>query len=62
MSNLNVTIHTIAGTFVVPADKQADLILWLQHNAIKIGAEAVKEQSQNSNRNYPGRQLINESI
>ena len=57
---MNITIQTVAGIYVVPADKQPDLILWLQKNAIKVGQESVREQAPQNNQTYPGRQLINE--
>lgn len=64
---MNITINTISGTFVVPAERQSDLIMWLERNAIKIGGqEPVREQTQSRTQQnpagYPGRQLINESI
>jgi hypothetical protein len=52
-------INTIQGTFIVPAEKQAELIMWLQQNAIKVGdQQPVREQT--GNQGYVGRQLINE--
>lgn len=53
---MQITINTIEGTFVVPAEKQAELIYWLKSNAIKVGQQTVKEQSGSS---FPGTQLIN---
>ena len=58
---MKIVINTIQGTFIVPADKQADLIYWLQNNAIKAGQEPVREQVGNQgNPAYLGRHLINE--
>ena len=58
---METTINTIEGSFVVPADKQAALLYWLQANAIKVGGtRPVYEQSGDST-NPNVRQLINES-
>lgn len=48
------------GTFIVPSEKQAELIYWLQNNAIKAGQEPVREQVNQGHSNYVGRQLIGE--
>lgn len=58
---MEIVITTIQGTFIVPADKHASLIMWLQQNAIKAGEQPVKEQT-NPASSYPGRQLIFESF
>ena len=57
---MQIVINTIQGTFIVPSEKQAELIHWLQNNAIKAGQESVREQVSQGNFNYTGRQLINE--
>ena len=58
---MQIVINTIQGTFIVPADKQADLIYWLQNNAIKTGQEPVREQVGNQGTAaHLGRHLINE--
>lgn len=57
---MQIVINTIQGTFIVPAEKQSELIMWLQRNAIKAGQEPVREQVQQGGQNYTGRQLINE--
>lgn len=54
---MQIVINTIDGTFIVPAEKQAELIFWLRNNAIKIGQEDVREQANSS---FPGTRLINE--
>lgn len=56
---MQIVINTIQGTFIVPAEKQAELIHWLQNNAIKAGADPVREQ-YNPNGNFTGRQLVTE--
>lgn len=56
---MQIIINTIQGTFVVPAEKQADLIFWLQKNAIKL-ASVKEEQIQGGN--FSGQVLINEQI
>ncbi len=55
---MQITINTIAGTFVVPPEKESQLIIWLQANAVKVGQQPVSE-TQNSQ--YPGRQLLSEN-
>ena len=55
---MQIIINTIAGTFVVPPEKESQLILWLQSNAIKVGQQPVTE-TQNSG--YTGRQLLSEN-
>lgn len=59
---MQIIINTIQGTYVVPAEKQADLIYWLQANAIKVGQEPVVREQVTADRQagYVGRQLINE--
>ena len=58
---MQIVINTIQGTFIVPSEKQAELIMWLQRNAIKAGQEPVREQANQGNQVYTGRQLINEN-
>ena len=49
------------GLFVVPHEKEAELINWLERNAVKAGQQTVYEQGQTISRDsYTGRQLINE--
>ena len=59
----SITINTMAGTFIVPAERTASLIAWLQANAVKVGAQQnvmeVYTQSNQQNK-YTGTQLINE--
>lgn len=57
---MQIVIQTIQGTFIVPTDKQAELIMWLEANAIKAGAQNVRENT--NSQNYSGRQLISEDI
>lgn len=59
---MQIVIHTIDGTFLVPTDKQAALIHWLQANAIKAGGQQVREQTNDLASNYSGKQLLNESV
>lgn len=53
---MQIVINTIEGTFVVPAERQAELIFWLNKNAVKVGQQTVKEQTGSP---FPGTQLIN---
>jgi hypothetical protein len=57
---MQIVINTIQGTFIVPSEKQSELIYWLQNNAIKAGQEPVREQVQQNGNTYTGRQLISE--
>jgi len=54
---MDITINTIYGTFIVPANKADELVSWLEHNAVKAGQQPIGEVQQG---NYTGRQLINE--
>jgi hypothetical protein len=57
---MQIVIQTIQGTFIVPTEKQAELIMWLESNAIKAGSQNVRENADPQN--YSGRQLINEDL
>jgi hypothetical protein len=57
---MSIVINTIQGTFIVPSEKQAELICWLQTHAIKAGQEPVREQINQDGNTYVGRQLITE--
>jgi hypothetical protein len=56
---MQTIIHTIQGTFIVPSDKQAALIHWLQENAVRSESVPVREQVTQSG-GFTYRQLINE--
>ncbi len=59
---MQITIQTRAGLFIVPENKETDLIMWLQQNAVKAGQQAVYEQgSAISSDTYTGRQLLGEN-
>jgi hypothetical protein len=53
-------INTIEGTFIVPAEKQQELLMWLKTYAIKAGQQPIREYSNNIDSSYVGRTLINE--
>lgn len=57
---MSIVINTVQGTFIVPSEKQADLICWLQSNAIKANQAPVREHFTQGENNYIGRQLITE--
>ncbi len=60
---MSVTINTMHGTFIVPPEKESQLIAWLQSNAVKVGAQQnIMEVRGNDPRSnpYSGTQLINE--
>lgn len=61
---MQITIQTSKGTYIIPSDREFNLINWLDQNAIKIGQEQVKEHKQplwgeNSDQS---KYLINESF
>lgn len=58
---MQTVIHTIQGTFIVPPDKQAELIYWLQKHAIKSENAPVREQVTQGG-NFTNRQLISEEF
>lgn len=41
---MQIVIHTIAGTFLVPEHKQADLVFWLEQNAVRANTNPVSER------------------
>ena len=45
-----MTINTTNGTYLVSYDKEAALIQWLEHNAVKVGQQPtmVREQTNDS--------------
>lgn len=59
---MQITIQTRAGLFIVPDSKEAELIMWLQQNAIKAGQQTVYEQGTTVSANYTGRQLLGEEF
>lgn len=58
---MQIIIHTINGTYLVPPEKEAGLIAWLDQHAIKAGQRTVSEQSQQANP-YTGKQLLSEDL
>lgn len=59
--SMQIVIHTINGTYLVPPEKEASLISWLEQHAIKAGQRPVTEQNQQTGI-YTGRQLLSEDI
>ncbi len=60
---MQISIQTQAGLFIVPSEKEAALIMWLQQHAIKAGQQTVYENGQSISRDgYTGRQLISEGF
>ena len=58
---MQISIQTMKGLFVVPHEKEMELINWLERNAIKAGQQTVYEQGHTITQNtYTGRQLISE--
>ena len=57
---MSISINTSHGTFIVPSEKEAALIMWLQNHAVKIGQQMVREQGQDQS--GEGRFLINETF
>ena len=56
---MQIVINTIAGTFLVPQERESDLIYWLTHNATRIDSKSISEQARQNNQ-YVGTQLLNE--
>ena len=52
---METIIHTIQGTYIIPKEKEAALLYWLQANAVLQGQQEIGEL-QNMN----GQRLINE--
>ena len=50
---METIVNTIQGTFIVPQNKEAALINWLQANAIRQGAQNIGEGA-----GYNGQQFI----
>jgi hypothetical protein len=57
---MQTVIQTIQGTFIVPAEKTAALIHWLQQNAVRADQPPVKEDHNTQPGHFTNRQLINE--
>jgi hypothetical protein len=57
---MQIVIHTSYGTWLVQPEKEADLIAWLEQNAVKAGQRPLREQTGDSN--YTGRQLLSEDF
>jgi len=58
LNSMEITIHTMHGTFIVPGHKLMELVAWLRANAIQANSQqSVQELQSKSNGN---RQLINE--
>jgi len=53
---MSIIVQTSSGTFVVPNEKEAALVAWLQQNAALAGQNVVREQTSNPHI----RQLISE--
>jgi hypothetical protein len=54
---METIVNTINGAYIVPADKQDQLIQWLEINAVRPGQKPIGEIKEGQ---YTGRQLINE--
>ena len=49
---METIVNTIQGTFIVPKNKEAALINWLQANAIRQGAQNLGEGTGYSGQQY----------
>lgn len=56
---MEIVINTQYGTFIVPREKHAELVFWLQNNAIKAGQQTVQETQGGAN--STSRQLLSEN-
>lgn len=52
---MEITIHTLHGTFIVPSNKLMDLVAWLKANAIAVNQQSRPTEHLKSN---DGRNLI----
>ena len=52
-----ITVNTYKGTYIVPSEKQEQLIAWLQQNAIQVQQKITEIQEIT---NIEPRHLINE--
>lgn len=57
---MQITITTQRGVFLVPREKEMELISWLEINAVKAGQQAVYENTSQGQANPNIRQLITE--
>lgn len=58
---METIVNTIHGTYIVPANKQDQLIQWLEINAVKPSAISLKEvKIGDYSPEFKTRQLINE--
>jgi len=55
---MNITIQTYRGTYIVPADKQEQLIAWLEQHAVNVSQQKITEVENDINHS---RFLINET-
>ena len=55
---MSITIHTYKGTYIVPENKQEQLITWLEQNAVSVQQNVTEVQGYK----YTPRVLINETI
>ena len=55
---MEITIHTMYGTFIVPSNKVQDLVAWLRSNAIQANGQQTVHEVRNGTQT--NRQLINE--
>lgn len=54
---MEITIHTMFGTFIVPSNKIQDLVSWLRVHAVQANTQSVQEVRGLNNTTT---QLINE--
>lgn len=54
---MQIVINTIHGTYVVPREKEAELLNWLYVNATRV-QQRTQIREQGSDDNYPGQQLL----
>ena len=56
------TVNTINGMYIIPTEKQAAFLAWLQQNAVKAGAQPSVYENTQSRESSMVRQLISENV
>jgi hypothetical protein len=55
---MKTIIHTTKGTYIVSPENEAELVKWLEQNAVKAGPKNSRDQFEEK---YSSRKLINEN-
>lgn len=55
---MQIVIHTLQGVFIVPTEKQAELVQWLKQNAINASTATMEQTTRPGD--LTNKQLISE--